>query len=180
MNNNVSPMWHQSHDSSTGNGAPDLNDDFSSFLNFNEIPLSMSSPFDTTEEEPLAMDTEFCLDGNNTHSVTADVNQQMPTVTQAEIMDMQFHEMQKSMEAARQQMMSQQVHHHNHHHQHGGMIPPTPSSMEMNGGLPQATLHNINPHITMDRFNMYREEPVSYDMRFPIPIIFMWLNLSGR
>lgn len=154
MNDNVSPMWHQAHDSGIENGGPDLNDDFSSFLNFSDMPLGLTSHFDANGNDgrdPLAMDTEFCLDGNNSHNSRGG----MPAVTQAELMDMQFHQMQKSMEQA--QMMSRQ---HGMHHHHG-MIPPTPSSIEMHAGLPQTTLHNIHPQMIMDRFSMYREDPVS-------------------
>jgi hypothetical protein len=154
-------MWHQHHENGHENGAPDLNDDFSSFLNFNEISLGLTSPFDNDGSnggvgEPLAMDTDFCLDGDNSRSASADGNG-MPPVTQAELMDMQFHELQKSMEQA--QMMNHQ--HHQQHGMHQDMIPPTPSSMEMHAGLPQSTLHNLHPQMMMDRFNMYREEPVS-------------------
>lgn len=165
MNDNVSPMWHQAHDSGIDNGAPDLNDDFSTFLNFGDLPLGLTSPFDAGGNDggdSLTMDTDFCLDGNNSHNSTGGGNG-MSGVTQAELMEMQFHEMQKSM--AQAQMMSRQHGMHHHHHHHHGMIPPTPTSMEMHAGLPQATLHNIHPQMMMDRFSMYREEPVSQ----PVP-----------
>ena len=160
MDDNVSPMWHQNHEQSL-DGA-DLNDDFSSFLNFGDMPLNLTSPFDNDSQggSPLAMDTDFCLDGNNgPHSASAGANG-MQAVTQAEMMDMQFHELQKSLEA---QMMSQQQQHHGMHHRHGGMIPPTPTSMEMHAGLPQTTIHNI-PQMMMDRYSMYREEAVCSDL----------------
>ena len=136
-----------------------MNDDFSNFLNFGDMPLAFD-PNASGGGDSLAMDTDFCLDGNNSHNTRGNVSG-MPAVTQAELMDIQFHEMQKSMEQA--QMMSRQhgMHHHHHHHHHHGMIPPTPSSMEMHAGLPQTTLHNIHPQMMMDRYSMYREEPVS-------------------
>lgn len=159
MNDNVSPMWHQNHQADTTSN-PELSDDFSSFLDFGSLPLSLSSPFGENDET-LTMDTDFCLDGNSPGQ--NDRGGGMPNVTQAEIMDMQFHEMQKSMQHVHQQMMNhqhaiqQQQHRHN---SSNSMIPPTPTSMEMIGGMPQTNGHDIHSQLMMDNFGVYRDEQV--------------------
>ncbi|KAI5795693.1 hypothetical protein EDC01DRAFT_629619 [Geopyxis carbonaria] len=165
MNDNVSPLWPQSHESGV-NGGPDLNEDFSSFLNFNDMPLGLSSPFDSNNHDgasvdPTSMDTDFHLGGHE-HSATADAGtgHRVTNVSSAEeLMNMQFHDIEKRMhEVQHQQFLHQQQHGMNH----GGMVPPTPTSMELHGGLPQSTLHGIHSHMMMDRFNTFRDDPMIF------------------
>jgi hypothetical protein len=162
MNDNVSPLW--SHDAASGHGVADMADDFSNFLDFND-PFGLSTPFGSSEDM-MAMDTDFCMDGHG-HAAVAGGQQHMgngvSNDSQSALMDIHFDELQKSIQHNIEQAMLDRRRQRRtvHNPRRGSMIPPTPTSMEMRGGIPSGAVHSVHSQVMADRYSMQQEEPVS-------------------
>ena len=170
MNDNVSPLW--SHDAASGHGAADMADDFSNFLDFND-PFGLSTPFGSSGQngsvgDVMAMDTDFM----DEHGPAGEQRAGNGTSNdnQSTLMDMHFDELQKSIQHNIEQAMLDRRRQRRtvHNPRRGGMVPPTPSSMEMRGGISTGAVHSVHSQAMADRYSVQQEEPVSrYLSDFP-------------
>lgn len=183
MNNDGTSLWSHHHQVSptSGGSGGNANEDFSSLFDFNNIQLSMSSPFDTTgaQDDHSAMDPDFTnADELRANGHSNDVGGPLDAtglLSSEDMLDMQFdlHSLQTP-----QQQHSHHHHHHQQHHQQqqqhhamlarqhmmqqSGMIPPTPSSIDLQTGLPHGPCSHMGSQsdIMMDRYNGLRDEQV--------------------
>lgn len=134
---------------------PTAGEDFSNFFNFSGIQLDLpSSTFDSTTHDDddthsqhTAMDTDF-PDGGDM------AGKGHRLLGNEDMLGMQFHDL---------NALGQPVQHHRQHHSsmhHSSMIPPTPSSIDLQTGLPHSYTQSMEADILMDRFNTMRDEQV--------------------
>jgi len=185
MNNDGTSLWSHHHQVSptSGGSGGNATEDFSSLFDFNNIQLSMSSPFDTTgaQDDHSAMDSDFTnADELRTNGHSNDVGGPLDAtglLSSEDMLDMQFHDL-HSLQTPQQQHSHHHHHHQQHHHQQqqhhaqilarqhmmqpGGMIPPTPSSIDLQTGLPHGPCSHMGSQsdIMMDRYNGLRDEQV--------------------
>lgn len=143
--------WSSIHDPTAVPG-----EDFSNFFNFSGIQLDLPSNFDSTghddddaHSQNTAMDTDYPGAGDmggKDHRL----------LSGEDMLGMQFHDL-NTMRQPRQQ---QHVQHHVNMHDHN-MIPPTPSSIDLQTGLPHSYTHSMEADLMMDRFNSIRDEQVA-------------------
>lgn len=130
-------------------------EDFSNFFNFSDIQLDLPSDFESTgrdddddaHSQHTAMDTDF--------PGTDDVARKEHRLLSGEdMLGMRFHDPNTMGQPQRQHHVS--MHHHS-------MIPPTPSSIDLQTGLPISYTHGMDADLMMDRFNSMRDEQVASD-----------------
>lgn len=127
MMNSEAPSPWSTHDPATVPG-----EDFSNFFNFSGIQLDLQSDFDSTgrdddaHSQHTAMDTDF-------PSVDDMARKEHRLLSGEDILGMQFHDLSA--------MGLQRQHHVNMHHHN--MIPPTPSSIDLQTGLPHSYTHSM-------------------------------------
>lgn len=139
-------------------------EDFSNFFNFNEIQLDMPpSAFDPTGRDDVDCDGDEDEDSHSQHTAmdtdfhdAGDFNGKDHQLE--DMLGMQFHDI-NPMGQSRPQQQQQQQHHQMHHH---NMIPPTPSSIDLQTGLPHSYTHSMEADILMDRFNNMRDEQMLF------------------
>lgn len=125
-------------------------EDFSNFFNFSGIQLDLPSDFESTgrnddaHSQHTAMDTDF-------PSADEMRRKEHRLLSGEDMLGMQFHDMNAMGQPQRQHHVN--MHHHN-------MIPPTPSSIDLQTGLYSYT-HGMETDLMMDRFNSMRDEQVA-------------------
>lgn len=151
---------------------PGPGEDFSNFFSFDGIQLDMpSSGFDPTGRDDVDVDCDVEEDEDSHSQHTAmdtdfhgsggfdGKDQQLE-----DMLGMQFHDIntmgQSRQQQQQQHQQQQQQQHQMHHH---NMIPPTPSSIDLQTGLPHSYTHSMEADILMDnRFNNIRDEQMLF------------------
>lgn len=142
-------------------------DDFSSFFNFSGIQLDLPSNFDSASRDDddahsqhTAMDTDF-------PGADDMAGKEHRLLGGEDMLGMQFHDL-NTMGQPRQQ--------HGQHHMgmHHNMIPPTPSSIDLQTGLPHSYSHSMETDLMMERFNNMRDEQVALNQSLAKFFLHQW------
>lgn len=164
MIDNAGQLWPQNfvigNNNENGGHGSEMNDDFSSFLDFSDMPLNLGSPYEThsnagTPTENGNMDTDFDM-GSGTTVTTAEEITSM--VAAEDIMGNHFKDLREQMDDSQQFFSSDRHNAMNH----GGMVPLTPTSMELHGDNSHTSYHHMDPHM-MSQFSAFRDDAVSFN-----------------